>query len=137
MSMKELQKELGKPDDIEEYTYSKDEISKTFYYDELGLDFTFESQDNDRLSYISVSSEEFHIANKIRVGTSRESVVQFISELKLSDPEIEDASSVDLPTHELFLFEDENLHLWFDNNEITEIQFGPFWEDSKTVIWEE
>ncbi len=56
---------------------------------------------------------------------------------QLGEPEFKNADSEVFPTHELIFFANENLHLWLDNNKISEIQFGPFWEDMKTIVWVE
>jgi hypothetical protein len=137
MLQAEVEKILGKSDDVGEYSLSQDEASITLFYNELGLSFTFESIDQFRLSYISVLDTRYSIFQFIKVGLSRKMLLAELADFQLGEPEFEDVGSDEFPTHELIFFPNENLHLWLDDNQISEIQFGPFFEDFKTIVWED
>ncbi|MBI9059919.1 hypothetical protein L3049_03040 [Labilibaculum sp. DW002] len=137
MIQAEVEKILGQADDVGEYSLSPEEASVTLFYHDKGLSFTFESIDQDKLSYISVLKEQYKLFQFIQVGLSKKMLMDELEHFQLGEPEFENADSEEFPTHELIFFPNENLHLWFDNNKISEIQFGPFWEDFKTIVWEE
>lgn len=137
MIQAEVEKAMGKADEIGEYSLSPEENSITLFYHQKGLSFTFESVDQYRLSYISVHKEDFHLFQFIRIGLRKSMLMDELEHYALSNPEFENADSEEFPTHELIYFQGENLHLWLDNGVISEIQFGPFWEDVKTIVWEE
>jgi len=137
MVQAEVEKRLGNADEIGEYSLSPDEISITLFYHNKGLSFTFESTDQYKLSYISVVNEQYHIFQFIRVGLNKQMLMDELEHFQLGEPEFENADSEEFPTHELIYFPNENLHLWFDNHKISEIQFGPYWEDMKTIVWED
>ncbi len=137
MLRNEVEKILGKADDVKQYSLSPDEASLTLFYYERGLSFTFESIDQNRLSYISVLDERYSIFQFIKVGLSRKMLLDEFADFQLGEPEFKDVGSEEFPTHELIFFPNENLHLWLDNNQISEIQFGPFFEDFKTIVWED
>ena len=137
MIQAEVEKKLGKADEVGEYSLSPDENSITLFYHHRGLSFTFESVDQYKLSYISVHQEQYHLFQFIRVGLTKKMLMDELDHYQLSKPEFEKADSDEFPTHELIYFPSENLHLWLDNNRISEIQFGPFWDDIKTIVWED
>jgi hypothetical protein len=136
MIQAEVEKILGKADEVGEYSLSPNENSITLFYNNKGLSFTFESVDQFKLSYISVHKENFHIFSFIKIGLSKRNLLDELEHFQLGKPEFEKADSKEFPTHELIYFPGENLHLWLDEGRISEIQFGPFWEDMKTIVWE-
>ncbi|BAX82668.1 hypothetical protein [Labilibaculum antarcticum] len=133
----EVEEVLGKAADVKQYSLSPEEASLTLFYYERGLSFTFESIDQYRLSYISVLDERYSIFQFIKVGLSRKMLMAELADFQFGEPEFKDVGSEEFPTHELIFFPNENLHLWLDNNQISEIQFGPFFEDFKTIVWED
>lgn len=133
----EVESILGKADDVGQYSLSPEEASLTLFYHQRGLSFTFESIDQYRLSYISVLDERYSIFQFIKVGLNRKMLMTELADFQLGEPEFKDIGSDEFPTHELIFFPNENLHLWLDNNQISEIQFGPFFEDFKTIVWED
>jgi hypothetical protein len=135
MIQKEVEKILGPPDDKEIVEYEEGDNSCTFYYLDLEIDLTFESDDDDRLSYVSVFNESFSIENKIKIGQSKEEVIKHCKDLKFSEPELENIPSEDYPNQELLFLDLENISFWFTDNCLDEIQIGPFWQDEETPIW--
>jgi hypothetical protein len=135
MKMKDVENILGQPDDKEEITYDDGETSCTYYYYDLKMDLTFESDDDNRLSFISVEGEEFNLKGKIKIGETKENVIQYCRELAFSLPEEEDMSSDDVPNQILVALDNENINFWFTDNKLDEIQLGPFWKDDDTPIW--
>ena len=135
MTQAEVEKILGVPDDKEIIEYEDDESSCTYYYFDLEIDLTFESEDDNRLCFISVENDKFSIEDKIRIGQSKEEVIKLCKELKYSDPELEDMSSEDIPDQELLSLDIESINFWFIENALDEIQIGTFWKDDDTPIW--
>lgn len=137
MTQKQVEKILGKADEVGEYELSPNDSSLTLFYHEKGLSFTFESMDQYKLSYISIYNSNYHIFRFIRIGLSKRMLLEEVDFFQLGKPEFEFVGSKEFPTHELIYFSEKNLHLWLDDGMISEIQFGPFWEDQKTIVWEE
>ncbi len=135
MNKKEVEDILKLPDNTEEFTYEDGETSCTYFYDELKLDLTFESDDDDRLSFISIAGEQFTLGKKIKIGDTKENVIKFCKALSYSDPEEEDMSNEEDPNQILLTLDNENINLWFTDNLLDEIQIGPFWQDDDTPIW--
>ena len=137
MNQNQIESLLGKADEEKEYSLSPKENSMNLFYRKLGLSFTFESTDAYRLSYISIHNDKYHLFQFIRVGLKKSMLLEELEHYSLSQPEIQYPANEDFPSHELFYFPDENLHLWMDDHVISEIQFGPFWDDQKSIVWEE
>lgn len=139
LGMKEadVEKILGEPDDIDEIVYPDGEVSKTYTYDELGFDLTFESDNDNRLSYISFFDDQFHIMGKIKIGISKDKIKELTKKTEFSEPILEDLSDEEFPDNELMSFDHENLNLWFTQETLDEIQIGPKWKDDDTPIWPE
>lgn len=137
MTRDQVEKIIGKPDEIEEVDYDDGESAITWFYYDLQIDLNFESEDELRLSFISVENENYSLGGKINVGMDKQAVLKACEELGFSNVEIEDFSSEDVPNQELIGLEKENLNFWLTDGKLDEIQFGPFWEDDETPIWPE
>ena len=74
MKEPEIKKILGEPEEIDEIAYPDGGESKTYTYEQLGFDLTFESENDNRLSYISFFDQHFHIMGKIKIGTNKEKI---------------------------------------------------------------
>jgi hypothetical protein len=135
MKIADVEKILGKPDDKEVIEYDDGENSCTLYYFDLQVDLTFESDDDDRLSFISIENEQFSIGGKVKVGQSIDEVKNLCKTLNFGEPELEDMSSDDAPNQKLLSYDDENINFWFTDNSLDEIQIGPYWKDDETPIW--
>ncbi len=135
MKEPEVKKILGEPEDIDEIVYPDGEMSKTYTYDELGFDLTFESDNDNRLSYISFFANKFHIKGKIKIGIDKDKIKELTKKTDFSEPILEDLSDEEFPDNELMSFDRENLNLWFTQEKLDEIQIGPKWKDDDTPIW--
>lgn len=135
MTRDQVEKLIGKPDEIEEIDYDDGESAVTWFYYQLQIDLNFESEDDLKLSFISVENENYLLNGKIKVGMDKQAVLEACAELEFSTPELENFSTDDVPDQELIALEKENINLWFTDGKLDEIQFGPFWEDDETPIW--
>ena len=135
MTRDEITEMFGNPDETEEFDYDEGDRSISYYYNTLGFEFTFESDNDYVVSYLSVNKDKFHIKNRIHIGMSKDELPEAIEELKFSNPIKEEIDDEDLPNQELFTFYEENINLWFVDSILDEIEIGPFWKDDETPIW--
>ena len=133
-SREELKRIAGEPTEIDTYNASGEEdgyLTESWQYDEDEFSVSFDEEDNWRLTTIAVSSPEFKINSKKIIGLSMNKVLQALENENLGDNELEDLSD----NHKLISFINTSLNLWFENNQLSEIQWGVLWNDEDTPAW--
>ena len=127
---------IGEPDKKDEYVYPDNTISKELHYYNLDLSFYFNSDDDFKLSLISIYSSKFNINSEIRINkTSIENLLKYSKEMGFGEYEIEDCSTIEDPTHQLISFDKINTNFWFDYKILSSIQISPFWLDDENYKW--
>ena len=130
---------LGEPDNCEKYSYSNTDkdLTENWDYKDLGLNISFDQEDNWKLCLITIESETYLLGNDIFIGQEKNKVLSDLENLKITDIEYEDMSTVEYPTHELFSSDTLGINFWFDYNKLTEIQISPLFVDDETIKWPE
>jgi len=131
----EVKKILGEPEDIESYSISEEVTSDTFFYDTAGISLTFESDEDYRLTEISIEDDEFHYKNKLKTGLSKDETLNILTEMGLSTPVEDEELAKEFANQELLSLEEENLNLWFEEKVLRAIHFGPFWTEGNELNW--
>ena len=135
ISPKELEIKLGEPT---EYDIQEDDGMAILHYDNLNLSFGFSKEYNDRLLSITTSDPEAQIGNVTLIGDTLQEVLDKLDVLGINDVDIEDISSDEFPGQQVMTTFEFSLNLWFDNDELAEIQWGPFWDNEKDEpVWPE
>lgn len=130
MTKEEVKGILGEPDDVEEIEYEEDDddISIVWHYDQLEISVSFDKDDEQWLLFsIASSAPETELAGKKLIGKTFEEAMEEIKNLNLGEIEIEqDEEDENLKQ----VFADESsISFWFDENILTEMQWGPIFED--------
>jgi hypothetical protein len=129
---------LGNPDETETYSYGEDEEGETteaWHYDELELSIAFDEEEDWRLTVISINAADYVFKGFSPVGLSKEELKEKLGALEITDLEFEDFATDDSPSHELISSESLAISFWFDNNIVSEVQWGPHILDDDTVKW--
>lgn len=138
MTRDEVKKILGEPDEIDKYASSDEAEDNTeaYHYDEQELSVSFDEIDGWKLGSIAVSSPDAVLEGLKLVGINDEELLEKVAGLELGDNEREDVSSEESPDHEVISFYESSINFWIENGAVTEIQFGPLWDDqNEEVIW--
>lgn len=137
MSQDDVKNLLGLPDEIEIYEYLTEtkERHEQWSFNELELEVYFSSEEEWKFDSISVNSNYYELWNTIKVGQKMKQVVQTLKDLKVDDYLCEDISTIESPDHKLFELNESDVNLWFDNRELSEIQWSPKFKDENTIIW--
>lgn len=130
---------LGKPDEIESYSYSKDEedLTENWHYDDLDLSLGFDEEDYWRLATIAITSSEYSFKGISPIGFSKDELKNELKIKGIVDLEFEDWSSKESPSHELLSSDSLRINFWFDENRLSEVQWGPLFLDDETIHWPE
>ncbi len=139
MEKEEVQSILGDPNEIDTHTDNEEEESKTesWHYDELELSISFEELDSMRLFSIAVSGENYEFKNKKLIGLSKQDLLKELEALKIDDLQTEDWATEDHIKQELIFSENQSINFWMEDGELSEIQWGPLFEDEETIKWPE
>ncbi len=138
MSREEVKKILGEPDEIDQFASSEDEGDNTeaFHYDELELSVSFDEVDDWKLTSIAVSDPEAEFEGMKLIGVSDNELEAKLSTVEMGEMEREDVSSPESPDNEVISYPNASINFWLEDGEVSEIQFGPFWDDEDEVyIW--
>ncbi|MGB0929856.1 MAG: hypothetical protein ACPGVB_03720 [Chitinophagales bacterium] len=127
---------LGQPDDTEQETHEDGSTTNTLIYEELGLLFDFGSVDDFKLNSISINADDISVERLIRVGLSKQKVFDFVDQLDWGEGVLEDISPDDDDVViEVIWFDQVNVSIWLEDDEVYELEFGPFWKKDETFIW--
>ncbi len=138
MTRSEVKKVLGEPDEVDQYSSSEetDDNTEAFHYDSIELSVSFDELDNWRLSSIAVSDADACIDGIKLVGLTDEELLEKVDALNLGEYDREDVSSPDSPDNEVITFQEASVNFWFEDGIVSEIQFGPLWDDeNEELIW--
>jgi hypothetical protein len=128
---------LGEPTEKDIYNASGEEdgyMTESWHYDEQEFSVSFDEEDNWKLTTISSSSEDTVFKGKTLIGKSVDEVLELLADEDLGENELEDLSDEEV-NQKLITFLGSSLNLWFEDDELTEIQWGVLWSDEDTPIW--
>lgn len=128
---------LGEPNVIDRFSYIHDgeDWTETWEYNNLGLSFGFDEDNDWRLSLITISSRDFEFGNRILIGLSKDDLKNIISDMNVFDLIYENCPIEEAPTHELLSSDSLGMNFWFDDDEVSEVQLGPLFFDPNTIRW--
>lgn len=133
----ELVKLIGEPTEKDTYNASGEEdgyLTESWHYDDKEFSVSFDEEDNWRLTTIAVSSSDYTLNGKSVIGLSIDDALDQLNDEDLGDNELEDLSD-DVVSQKLISFIDSSLNLWFEDDELSEIQLGVLWVDEDTPKW--
>jgi hypothetical protein len=125
MTRDEVVNVAGKPDEIEDFTYSGETV-ETWHYDKYDFSISFEKNLDSSLDSIAISSPDALLNGERLIDKTKSEVVQILNKMNITDFEEETVEEDQDTTVTLLSFYDLGLILWFENDFLTEIQLGIF-----------
>jgi hypothetical protein len=139
MTRDEVKKIAGKPDDVENLPGFEEEVNdelESWHYDEHEFSLVFDADYDWRLVSIAVSDPFFIFHGKSIVGMEKQEVLDLFAEHTIEISNVEDVSDEENPDLELIESDDEGMMVWFENDEVIEVQILPdVEEDGETLVW--
>jgi hypothetical protein len=138
MTRDEVKAAIGEPNEVEKYNPLEEDEgeSEAWHYDELELSASFDEEDDFRLTSLAVSSAEYLFEGVNLIGLSQEEVMQQVELMDLGEVELEAVAEDDSLQQSVGSIAEASLNLWFEDGQLSEIQWGPFWdEDEECYIW--
>lgn len=131
MNTEEVENILGVANEVEQVADDDDEIGGTvWHYDDQGLSLSFEEGEGLTLTSISTTNKRYTLKGKTLIGTSYEDFQDLRTELDLGGMGYDNLSEDDGPKQVVLEFNDTGVSFWFDDDVLTEIQWGPIWNDN-------
>ncbi len=130
---------IGEPDEIDTYNASGETdgyLTESWHYDEYEFSVSFDEEDNWKLTTISISSTDCLFNGNQLIGKNIDDVLQLIEKDNLGENELDDLSD-ETTDQKLISFISSSLNLWFENDILSEIQWGVLWSDEDTPNWPE
>lgn len=137
MTRQEVAALIGNPDRMERFSYLQDEDARAedWEYNNDALCLTFTMEENWRLSSIAVRSEKWKINGQSFIGLHQSDFERLVPEDVWGEMQVEDFSSVEYPERKLVSFKGVQLNFWFDDGVVSDIEWGPLWQDENTIAW--
>jgi hypothetical protein len=129
MKRDEVKAILGEPDEIEVFEEEDPELDNTivWHFDDVEMSLSF--GDDDMLLAIAISNEDVMLAGKKLMGLTINEITEFVKEFDLGEMEIEEQAEEDGVKSTLVSLWESAMNLWFEDGELTEIQWGPLWDE--------
>ncbi|MGD9993599.1 MAG: hypothetical protein AB7S69_09895 [Salinivirgaceae bacterium] len=129
MKRDEVKAILGDPDEIEVFEEEDPELDNTivWHFDDVEMSLSF--GDDDMLLAIAISNEDVMLAGKKLMGLTINEITEFVKEFDLGEMEIEEQAEEDGVKSTLVSLWESAMNLWFEDGELTEIQWGPLWDE--------
>ena len=129
---------LGEPSTStkEEYIEGSGDWHVTLSYEDHGMSFIFDIEDDYRLGGITIDREGYQLWGKDVFGISRDEMESMLLKVTGEQPIFEDYSTDDLEPHWCLIHDRTQIMFWFDSDKLSEMQCSYFFEDDdETVIW--
>jgi len=138
ISREELKSKLGEPDEVEFIPPEEEEDGslEAWHYDDLELSATFDEIEDWRLTSLAVSSPTYLFESTNLIGQTQEEATRQIELMGLGELEMEVLTDGNGSEQEVASIPDLSLNFWFEEGQLTEIQWGPLWdEEEENYIW--
>ncbi|MGB0167120.1 MAG: hypothetical protein ACPF8V_09730 [Luteibaculum sp.] len=137
MERSQVKQIMGEPDEVEQYEDEESEevITEAWHYDDLELSISFDKYENWKLSTISVSEAGFTLNGKTIIGLLQGELTDLLDELNLGQYEVESWSTEDDDTQDLVTIPHLSINFWISEGKVTEIQWGPLYNEEEQTIW--
>ncbi|MBL4710198.1 MAG: hypothetical protein JKY48_17340 [Flavobacteriales bacterium] len=137
MSRDQVQHLLGEPEDKDSFIYEEEgnAEAESWYYDSLDISLEFDAEEDWKLVTIEINSTTHTLNNIAVIGLSKEALKNKLSDLNIQDWEHEELPLDEAPTHELLSSDQLAINFWFDEDAVTEVQWGPIFTDEDNIIW--
>ena len=139
MTRDQIESVLGQPNEREKYSYDDlgDDFTENWHYDELELSLGFDQEEDWRLVTLAVTSKDFKYDKFIPIGLTKEQLSAELHNIVINDLDYEDWTTEESLSHELLSSKILGINFWFDEDSLTEVQWGPLLIDEETIDWPE
>ena len=139
MSKDDVKGILGEPNETEVSSFvdeDDDEVQlETWHYDDLEMSVGFDEEEDWKLISLGVTSESYTLFEKSLIGLSKEEVATELKGVEVTDLVLEDIEAIEESSNELLSSEKLGINFWFDQDVLSEIQWGPKFNEDESIVW--
>jgi len=131
MQREEVVKILGEPEDVDIFDYEEtEEKSEAWHYDTIEISAAFDEAEDWQLVSLAISTQDCQINGHKLIGVEYDKAVKIIESMELGELEYEDVTDEedDNKQYKQVFAHEANVSFWFDENRLSEIQWGPIWD---------
>ena len=132
-----IKKILGEPNEIDtvDVPIEDEDVSiEQWHYDELELSLSFDDYEDELLDTFAISSTDYTLNGIPLIGKSIYEIDSMIEQLNLGECGKENLSD-DLENTHVYSFQESNINFWFEDEELSEIQWGPISNFEQPLIF--
>ena len=133
LTMEEVEELIGEPEEVEESDEDDEFEHQAWNYWEEGYSLYFDKEDDYRLSCIETANREVQIWGDRVFEMSKEQILQLFADNDITGPEEEETETGETRVS----FEREMIDMYFDDDQLIDINFGVFINDNLEVLWPE
>lgn len=137
ITREQLKEILGEPEETDLFYLDEGEksASESWYYDKIGLSFSFEAEQNWKLITIEADADNVTLNGQQIIGISKSELYTLLEKMNIDDIYEEATPMEEAETHELVSSNQKELNFWLEEERVTEIQWGPFYTTDDEIIW--
>ena len=133
LSMEEVEKLIGEPEEIEESDEDDEFEHEAWNYWEDGYSLYFDKEDDYRLSCIETANRDVQLWGERIFEMSKDQIIRLFADNDITDIEEEEGETGEIRVS----FEKEMIDLYFDEDQLIAVNFGVFINDNLEVMWPE
>lgn len=128
--------QLGKPSEKDMFSLSdgEEDDSEAWHYDTLDVSLSFDQENDWKLTSIAISSPDYTLNGISLIGKTKDEVLKALENSDLGEVEEDEEIAADNPDSCLLYLDEVTLSLWFDEDVLTELQWGPF-HNNHEIVW--
>jgi|TARA_R110001592_G_scaffold219624_1_gene474101 hypothetical protein len=131
-----LKKQLGEPTEIEQLSSDEDDDENEYFievwhYDELDTSFSFDEEDDWRLTNIASNADDLSFQGKSIKDMPIEEFKSLIDESEVGEIEIEELED----NQKLLSILVSSINFWFEDGLLSEVQWGVLWTSEDIPKW--
>lgn len=127
---------LGIPDAKEKRSYLKNEFRIIYKYMSIGIELSFDSDDDYRLISIDINDSRYLIGEEGSIIDLSLNVILRIFETKgYSTPTIDCISNEYEPNHLMLYYDKESITISLINYICDSFSIGPLWKNEEEILW--
>jgi hypothetical protein len=129
-TMKEVEKHFGLPEEVEKLEAEGEYRTTIWHYWDKGFSLFFDEEEKNNFTCVEIDNEDAHLWGKKVFSMKEEEILNLFKSKGFTEIDTEDNASGEKRVS----FDDAVVDMYFEDGELTSINYGVFPEDEKILI---